>query len=78
MNQYPAWDGVNTTKDKVLADRDYTAMNNNIMQFAAKRYGLLFAARLDYTFDFGLGFHVTPEFVVGEGVAVSAGVTMKF
>ena len=78
MNQLPMWDVVNTVKDKVLADRDYTAMNSNIMQFAAKRCGLLIGVRLGYTFDFGLGLHVTPEYVVGEGVAVSAGISMKF
>ena len=57
---------------------DYNTMNRNIMRFAKMRCGLVVGAQLGYRFDFGLGFHITPEYVIGEGVAVNAGVTMKF
>ena len=57
---------------------DYNTMNRNIMNFAKMRCGLVVGAQLGYRFDFGLGFHITPEYVIGEGVAVNAGVTMKF
>lgn len=57
---------------------DYNAMNRNIMKFAKMRCGLAVGARVEYRFDFGLGINVTPEYVIGEGVAVNAGVSMKF
>lgn len=57
---------------------DYNAMNRNIMKFAKMRCGLVVGTRVEYRFDFGLGINVTPEYVIGEGVAVNAGVSMKF
>lgn len=62
-----------------LIKKDYTAMNRNIMQFAKMRCGLVIGSRLEYVFngsDFGL--HVTPEYIINEGVQVNAGVLMRF
>ena len=78
MNELPVWDGVSTDKQMVLADKDYSAMNKRIMQMAEKSFRLSLGARLGYATDLGLGLHVTPEFVIGEGVAISAGLSMKF
>lgn len=57
---------------------DYDTMNRNIVKFAKMRCGLVVGTRVEYRFDFGLGINVTPEYVIGEGVAVNAGVSMKF
>ena len=78
MNELSAWDGISSKYDKVLANKDYTTMNGNIMKFANTKYRLVAGARIGYQFAFGLGLHVTPEYVIGEGVAVNAGVSMKF
>ena len=64
--------------DKVLANYDYNDMNQNIMQMAEKQYRLAFGARLGYSTNSGFGIHVTPEYIIGEGMAVSAGLSMKF
>lgn len=57
---------------------DYFGMNRKIMQFAKMRCGLVVGARLEYRFNLGLGVHITPEYIIGEWVAVNAGVSMKF
>ena len=57
---------------------DYLDMNRKIMQFAKMRCGLVVGARLEYRFNSGLGVHITPEYIIGEWVAVNAGVSMKF
>lgn len=57
---------------------DYLGMNRKIMQFAKMRCGLVVGARLEYRFNSGLGVHITPEYIIGEWVAVNAGVSMKF
>lgn len=57
---------------------DYFGMNRKIMQFAKMRCGLVVGARLEYRFNSGLGVHILPEYIIGEGVSVNAGLSMKF
>lgn len=76
--ELPRW-GWAETEGKVLADKDYNAMNRNIIKFSDRKCGMTLGTRLEYRFNFGLGLHVTPEYVFwGEGVTVNAGVTMRF
>ena len=78
MGELPVWDGVDSKKQMVLADKDYRDMNKRIMKMAEKSFHLSLGARMGYTTNFGLGVYVTPEYVIGEGVAVSAGLSFKF
>lgn len=77
VGNLPAWDGVTPHTDKVLADRDYIELNSRIEQFARLR-GIVAGARIEYRFGFGLGIHLTPEYVVGDGLAVGAGLSLNF
>ena len=78
MGELPVWDGVDSKKQMVLADKDYRDMNKRIMKMAEKSFRLSLGARMGYTTNSGLGVYVTPEYVIGEGVAVSAGLSFKF
>ena len=78
MGELPVWDGVDSKKQMVLADKDYRDMNKRIMKMAEKSFRLSFGARMGYHANFGLGVYVTPEYVIGEGVAVSAGLSLEF
>ena len=64
---------------KVLApDADYSELNNRIVQFIGMRYGCVLGARFELTTaNSRFGLHVTPEYIVGEGVAVSGGLVVK-
>ena len=65
--------------DRVLDDKDYAVMNRNIMQFAKMRCGIVLGSRLEYVFgDSGFGLHVTPEYIIKEGVRVNAGISIRF
>lgn len=64
--QIPVWDGVTYNYGKVLAQKDYTVMNANIVKFATTDFRVVLGARLEYRFDFGLGVHVTPEYIIGK------------
>ena len=65
--------------DRVLDDKDYAVMNQNIMQFAKMRCGIVLGSRLEYVFgDSGFGLHVTPEYIIKEGVRVNAGISIRF
>lgn len=65
--------------DRVLDDKDYAVMNRNIMQFAKMRCGIVLGSRLEYVFgDSGFGLHVTPEYIIKEGVRVNAGFSVEF
>ena len=78
MNELPMWDGV-SSNDRVLVNRDYSAMNTHIMQFVERsRCAIVLGARIGYTVPFGLGVHVTPQYILGEGVSVNAGISIKF
>lgn len=57
---------------------DYLGMNRKIMQFADIEGVLLVGARLEYRFNSGLGVHITPEYMIGEWVAVNAGLSILF
>ena len=62
-----------------LEDKDYIDMNLNIMNFASIRCGFLFGSRFEYvSAKTPIGLHITPEYVVKEGVRVSAGVSVWF
>ena len=78
IGDLPVWDGVTHHTNKVLADRDYTELNSRIEQFARLRYSIVAGARIEYRFGFGLGIHLTPEYVVGDGIAVGAGLSLNF
>ena len=78
LNELPAWDGV-SSHDRVLANKDYSQLNAKIMQFVgSSRWGLTLGARIGYTTVSGLGFYATPEYVLGEGVSVNAGISLSF
>ena len=64
--------------DDYLLRTEYSDMNVNIMRFARHRCSLVLGARLGYALGSKCGIHITPEYVVGEGVSVNAGVMMKF
>ena len=65
--------------DSVLDNTDYIAMNRNILQFAKMRCGFVIGSRFEYKFgNSGFGLHVTPEYIIGEGVSVNAGLSMNF
>lgn len=60
-------------------NRDYAAMNRNIVKFAEMRCGFVLGSRLEYMFgDSGFGLHVTPEYIINEGVRVNAGISIRF
>ncbi len=56
----------------------YQELNNKIIQFAQTRCAVSVGARLGYTADFGLGIYVTPEYIIGEGGVINAGISMSF
>ena len=65
--------------DKFAINRDYAAMNRNIVKFAEMRCGFVLGSRLEYMFgDSGFGLHVTPEYIINEGVRVNAGISIRF
>lgn len=65
--------------DSVLDNTDYIAMNRNILQFAKMRCGFVIGSRFEFMFgDSGFGLHVTPEYIIKEGVRVNAGVSIRF
>lgn len=67
------------TEDRVLDDNDYTTMNRNILQFAKIRCGFVIGSRFEYKFgNSGFGLHVTPEYIIKEGVRVNAGFSVEF
>lgn len=60
-------------------DAEYMEMNSRIEQFVGIQYGCIFGARFELlAIKSRLGIHVTPEYVLGEGVAVSAGLSVRF
>lgn len=62
-----------------LVEGDYIDMNRDIMQFAKMRCGFVLGSRLEYVFgDSGFGLHVTPEYIIKEGVRVNAGFSVEF
>ena len=78
MNELPVWDGITST-DRVLADRDYSAMNSRIMKFVDhSRFNLLLGVRLGYVMPSGIEMHITPQYVIGEGISVNTGISIKF
>ena len=65
--------------DSVLDNTDYIAMNRNILQFAKMRCGFVIGSRFEFMFgDSGFGLHVTPEYIIKEGVRVNAGFSVEF
>ena len=56
----------------------YLDLNVKIMQFARQRCSFVLGTRLGYALGSKCGIHITPEYIVGEGVSVNAGVLMRF
>ena len=84
--QIPVWDGISNS-GRVLAQKDYAEMNDNINKFARTDFRVVLGTRFEYRFDYGLGVHITPECVIGRvwdlyddsgEFGVNVGVSMKF
>ena len=80
MGELPTWDGdgISPIGSKGYVNYDDRDMNLNIMQMAEKPFRLLLGSRFGYSTNSGFGIHVTPEYIIGEGMAVSAGLSVKF
>jgi hypothetical protein len=77
MGELPVWNGT-IWDNKGYVDYANIDMNKNIMQMANNQFRLSFGSRLGYSTNSGFGIYVTPEYIVGEGVGVSAGLSFKF
>lgn len=81
MGEVLTWDEIPSEDytGKVLApDADYKAMNDNIVRLTNLRYGIVVGARLELkTANSRFGLYVTPEYVVGEGATVNAGLVIR-
>lgn len=81
MGGVMAWNEIpdNDYKGMVLApNADYSVMNEKIMKFATMRYGCVLGARLEVvTANSRFGLHVSPEYVIGEGMMVNAGLIVR-
>ena len=83
MGDVEEWENVFFDDDysgMVLApDADYTAMNDRIARFAQTQFGVVGGLRLELTTaNSRFGLHVTPEYVLDEGLTVGAGVVVRF
>ena len=83
-NELPSWDGVDNNLDRVLANKDYTAINSNIMYSAKMKYWPTLSLRFEYRFNSGFGIYLNPEICTrdigfNDGyIAWGAGLSMKF
>lgn len=81
MGEVLAWDEIPNDEysGKVLApDADYSELNSHIVQFIGMRYGCVLGARFELTTaNSRFGLHVTPEYIINEGVTVNAGLVIR-
>ncbi len=84
-NELPSWNGVDNNLDRVLANKDYTAMNRDIMYLAKMKFWTTISLRFEYRFNSGFSIYLTPEVCTSDisfnkdgYAALNVGLSMKF
>lgn len=84
-NELPSWNVVDNNLDRVLANKDYTDMNRDIMYLAKMKFWTTISLRFEYRFNSGFGIYLTPEVCTSDisfnkdgYAALNVGLSMKF